>query len=632
MMPSGNSTALLDAALGYAKRGWPGFPCKGGAKLPLIKDWPNRATTDPDTIKQWYRQWPDANWGLVTGARSKFVVLDVDKKSGGHVTLERLEDQHGKLPDTVEQHTGGGGRHLLFHYPANGHAIRNSAGAVGPGLDVRGDGGYIVVAPSVHESGGVYTWEASSDPEDTPLADMPAWLSALLQGASQSPTPTVVDENGGIPEGKREQALLKMAGQLRRNGLGSKQIFPSLAETNRDLCKPPLNERDVHKIAESVCRYKSEASLLEQPKGEPGKEEAAPAVLHFTSCGDLLNEPEEVTSWLVEPNLPASGLSMLAGKPKAGKSTLARCLALAVARGDPWLELITAKGAVLYLALEEKRSEVKRHFQAMGATDKDDIRFFIAPSPQDGMAQLRQAAEHCQPALIIVDPLIKMVRIKDLNDYAQVSLALEPLLALARETGAHVMAVHHLGKGEREGGDSILGSTALFAAVDTALILKRSEKYRTIHSIQRYGTDMKEITLNMDEATRVITAGAPRQEVDQAQVAEAMVSYLKKLTEPAEEKDINEAVEGRRTTKFSALRKLFDDGKVTRTGEGKRGKPYLYSVSVSQVPTLYREIGTQKPVSDLSAGNGASVSSSGAKAETAETVSSTQEKQEVIDL
>ena len=346
-------------------------------------------------------------------------------------------------------------------------------------------------------------------------------------------------------------------------------------------------------------------AAVEQPNEQPGKEEAVPAALHFTSCGDLLNEPEEVISWLVEPHLPASGLSMLAGKPKAGKSTLARCLALAIARGEPWLELIAAKGTVLYLALEEKRSEVKRHFQAMGATDKDDIRFFIAPSPQDGVAQLRRAAEHCQPALIIVDPLIKMVRVKDLNDYAQVSIALEPLLNLARETGAHVMTLHHLGKGERQGGDSILGSTALFAGVDTALLLKRSEKYRTLSSIQRYGVDMQEITLDLDPTTRFITAGAPRQEVDQAQVADTVEAFLKGLNEWVEEKVILEQVEGRRGVKVKALRDLIAAGRVSRTGEGGKKDPYKYGIqgSCSLVPTICWEQENKNQQSGLSARN-----------------------------
>ena len=123
-------------------------------------------------------------------------------------------------------------------------------------------------------------------------------------------------------------------------------------------------------------------TMLEQ--AEPWVRPDPVSSLPLTSLRDLLAEADETISWLVDLHLPTSGLSLLAGKPKAGKSTLAHCLALAVARGESWLNCSTIKGTVFYLALEDKRSEVKRHFQAMTATGADDIRLFIAPSPQDG--------------------------------------------------------------------------------------------------------------------------------------------------------------------------------------------------------------------------------------------------------
>src|SRR5439155_12397953 len=176
----------------------------------------------------------------------------------------------------------------------------------------------------------------------------------------------------------------------------------------------------------------------------------------FTSVGDLLNEPEEAVRWLVEDHLPAGGDSLLVAKPKVGKSTLARCLALAVARGKDFLGFKTRQGPVFYLALEEKRAEVRRHFRAMGARDDDPIFVFCASSPADGLTQLRDAMKDRKPVLVIVDPLFHFVRVKDGNDYAAVTTALEPLHVLARESGAHVLAVHHLGKGDRQGGDAVL--------------------------------------------------------------------------------------------------------------------------------------------------------------------------------
>ena len=286
----------------------------------------------------------------------------------------------------------------------------------------------------------------------------------------------------------------------------------------------------------------------------------------------------------MDQRLPAGGLSLLAGKPKAGKSTLTRCLAFAVGGGEAWLGFKTNRGLVFYLALEEKRSEVRAHFRAMGATPEDSIKVFIAPSPQNGLAQLREATERERPALVIVDPLIKLVRVRDANDYAVVSQALEPLLTLARETGAHVLAVHHLGKGERSGGDAILGSTAIFAAVDTALILKRSEKYRTLSSIQRYGDDLEEITLTLDPETRLVSAGPARKDADEGETARAILDYLGAQSDPVAEQAIHDAVEAKRAVKLRALRRLVAAGQVTRTGTGKRGDSYRYSVSGTQVP------------------------------------------------
>ena len=111
----------------------------------------------------------------------------------------------------------------------------------------------------------------------------------------------------------------------------------------------------------------------------------------------------------------------------------------------------TLQGPVIYLALEEKRSEVRKHFRDMGATGEEGVYIFAASAPVDALQQIRTVAEEKKPALIIIDPLFRLTRVKDSNDYAQVTAALEPLLVLARETGAHVLCVHHAGKGDREG-------------------------------------------------------------------------------------------------------------------------------------------------------------------------------------
>jgi RecA-family ATPase len=131
-------------------------------------------------------------------------------------------------------------------------------------------------------------------------------------------------------------------------------------------------------------------------------------------------EPEEHISWLLADKLPASGLSVLSVKPKVGKSTFARCISLAVATGEPFLDCRTTKGPVIYLALEEKRSEVRRDFVDLGATGEEEIYIHAASAPQEAVLELCQLTKQIHPVLIVIDPLFKFVRIRDEKAYAEV--------------------------------------------------------------------------------------------------------------------------------------------------------------------------------------------------------------------
>lgn len=135
MAPSRTRQAdLLEAALEYAGRGLPVFPCKG--KRPYTEHGFQDATTDTATVLAWWQRWREANIGITTGAVSGLVVLDVDVQHGGQGTLAERERADGKLPTAPEVVTGGGGKHIYFAHP--GGELRNSAGQLGPGLDVRG--------------------------------------------------------------------------------------------------------------------------------------------------------------------------------------------------------------------------------------------------------------------------------------------------------------------------------------------------------------------------------------------------------------------------------------------------------------------------------------------------------------
>ena len=168
---------LLDAALAYAKRGWPVFPCHGAkagrctcgrttcgspGKHPRVEHGLKEASTDPTVIRSWWTRWPDANIAITTGGEFGLAVLDEDPDHGGSESLHDLEQRYGKLPPTPKNLTGGGGVHHLYRRP--GVTIKNSAGKLGPGLDVRGDGGYIIAPPSRHISGASTSGTLSTTP------------------------------------------------------------------------------------------------------------------------------------------------------------------------------------------------------------------------------------------------------------------------------------------------------------------------------------------------------------------------------------------------------------------------------------------------------------------------------------
>jgi hypothetical protein len=146
---------LLEAALAYAARGWLVFPCVPGTKRPATVRGFLEATTDAERIRQWWAKDPTANVAIRTGRESGIVVLDVDPQSGGFESLRALERAHERLPDTRSANTPRGGLHFYFLHP--GVEVPSSVGKLAPGLDIKGDGGYVLAPPS-RTADGSYEW------------------------------------------------------------------------------------------------------------------------------------------------------------------------------------------------------------------------------------------------------------------------------------------------------------------------------------------------------------------------------------------------------------------------------------------------------------------------------------------
>lgn len=254
--------AIAEAAHAYAARGWSVIPMQARGKRPLVvwREFQQRIA-GADEIDRWFRHWPDANLGIVTGRISGLVAVDVDARHGGPDSVAELEALHGPLPATVEAATGGGGRHLYYAHP--GQPVANRVG-LRPGIDLRGDGGCVVAPPSVHPSGRRYAWVAGRGPNELALAPPPVHFfgsSGFTQplGHSRSHWRQLIRE--GIAEGQRNNTLASLTGHLLWREVDLEVVLELMLAWNRTHCRPPLPDEEVVQVVQSIARaHEREAS------------------------------------------------------------------------------------------------------------------------------------------------------------------------------------------------------------------------------------------------------------------------------------------------------------------------------------------------------------------------------------
>jgi hypothetical protein len=227
------------------------------------------ASAGPSQIQEWWSKWPDANIGVPTGAVSGLLVVDLDNRGGksGGDNLKALAASHGGMPSTLTAMTGSG-EHLFYAYP--GTEVGNSAGMLAEGVDVRGDGGYVVAAPSLHANGTRYVWREP----DRALAELPDWLLNRMVAGKKRTTKMMQDverqdytDATMVMEGTRNNTLHKLGSALRgHQGKDRSEIASALLEYNQWKCNPPLVETEVMGIVSSVCQYPAEINRAKSGK------------------------------------------------------------------------------------------------------------------------------------------------------------------------------------------------------------------------------------------------------------------------------------------------------------------------------------------------------------------------------
>jgi hypothetical protein len=512
----GTSGTTLSWARFYAGLGWSVVPVRPGEKLPAVAWTPfQQIRATKAQLDDWFTI-GGYGMGVVTGQISGTFVLDFDGEEGQSL-LHRLEREHGPLPPTVSALTPGGGIHLLFQHPGIPIATRKQ---VLPGLDVRGDGGFIVVHPSVHKNGRRYEWDADAHPEDLAIAAAPQWVIDLLCQASPAHTSTStpivqVIQPGplGLPssiitDGRESYMRDTILAVLRaqRDQFGRMptadelfaEVWPQYSR-KVDLTRPGRGADEVMaKIRYTLRRVAAGAvaglqALAASPAPSPpaGTEAVSQAISDVFPTLDIaaLSSLPPV-EWLIDSILTTDGFGITYGPPASLKSFLLISWALHIASGTPWLDHNVLQGAVLYVAGEGVRGMGRRirAWMRHHKLDGIDLPFRLLPASVnltdlEQLARLVRTAvatadaEGAPVALVVIDTVARAIPGADENSAQDMGRFVAAIEHIKSQVACHVHGVHHSGKDPDRGAR---GSSALLGAVDTMIRVIREEDQVTV--------------------------------------------------------------------------------------------------------------------------------------------------------
>lgn len=386
MNPEGQPKTMMEHALEYLQLGYPVFPvcspamgkhkhggadCKSVGKRPLTL-WENYQHRPPTIteIRTWWTRWPIANIGMPTGRLSGVVVLDADSGDAKKMAMDQ-----GGVDRTPAVFTGKpGGIHFWLAHP--GAEVSNFA-RKRPGLDFRGDGGYVLVPPSLHVSGAQYRW-VQGTASLTP-APLPAWLLELLGTASGAATssepgdPLDIDSIlSGVSEGGRDDALWRLACKLRHDGV-EKRYAEYMIRQAALACRPPF-EVDValEKVDRAWKQYEPEPVFRVSPPTPP---ENAPVSGQYPiqQIADLLNMQSDETPCLVDGILWADRASWIFSDPNSGKTLFLLALLLHIAAGREFCGIPVRQGPVLVIEEDSPLSVAAEYVEMLADIYEFDL-------------------------------------------------------------------------------------------------------------------------------------------------------------------------------------------------------------------------------------------------------------------
>lgn len=498
--PSGltkRETELLECALNYRDLGWSVIPIKpDGSKRSAVL-WTKYQTELPskEEIFNWFTgMYRGYNIGVVTGKVSQVWVLDLDNKDheNGLESFAALEKQFGVASDTLSSVTGGGGKHYFYYYD---EPISNSSGSIGSGIDVRGNGGYVLVPPSTHQSGTNYSWD--TDPMEHDPQTAPYWLSDFaicgrnMTKSVSTPTPTQSFTDFGKLIDGREKYMAAMVFATIKNLSANKNRIPTEDEVFDDAW--PMYESKVatrgesleaegrgetamrEKIRYTLKKFASDYDPQHFSKPEPIKKKSPITIIKWAEL------QTSSVSWLVDNILPANSFAALYGAPGTFKSFVAMYLSSAIASGTEFMGKECVQGSVVYVAGEGGHGLKARKDALFWKYNLDyDLPVYFIKQQLDlrngsSVEPLFDAitALNIKPSLVIIDTLARAFSGGNENSSEDMGGFIQHCGVLQQRLETSVLVVHHSGKDKAQG---LRGHSSLLGAVDTELETSRLGK------------------------------------------------------------------------------------------------------------------------------------------------------------
>lgn len=518
---------MLDLIKEYGSHGWSILPVKPDEKRPYMQNWlqytKERASTQ--VVSEWFTHLSGAGVGVVTGKISGILVLDVES-----TCPEPIEDILRKYPTNMVSRTGSGGYHLFYQYPSNRGRVSNRV-RLFDGIDLRADGGFIVLPPTKHPSGGRYEWVSKGMPSVFPASI----LEAEAQPSNPSAETWISELLRGVSEGGRNDAAARLAGYFFKKGVSSDIVEALLMEWN-ERNDPPLPTSEIRTTIKSIQRNHAQDML--GPVRVEFEDDRAAAEKPKENTFDLIRMSDYIKGyggdgvmWAVEDWLPEKSITFLVSPPESYKTWILLDLVVSISSGLPFLgsARVNQRGPCVIIQQEDSHlglterlalianarmgNQLKLDSGEYTVPLNPDLPIYIHPSRllrfdnPKVLEELEKCIAQIRPRVVMIDPLYSATSVD--NYMAQSAEQMMVLKSWRDKYGCSFIIAHHSKKNtdpDSTAREDAWGSQFLNAFLEAGWQIRRSPKLQQNQIIARRHSkvmgNLPSVMLTFDISTR----------------------------------------------------------------------------------------------------------------------------------